>query len=72
MATNRSQAFLDVLHNETGPSLEAMQMACQDLSEQMKQAVEEGAQKISISGCSDDLIHCLKKEKESVVELMST
>ena len=47
-------------------------MACQDLSEQMKQAVEEGAQKISISGCSDDLIHCLKKEKESVVELMST
>ena len=57
------QTFLDVLHNETGPSLEAMQMACQDLSEQMKQAVEEGAQRISILGYSDDLIHCLRKER---------
>ena len=64
------QTFLDVLHNETGPSLEAMQMACQDLSEQMKQAVEEGAQKISILGYSDDLIHCLRKERESVAELI--
>ena len=45
-------------------------MACQDLSEQMKQVVEEGAQKISIPGYSDDLIHYLKKEKESVAELI--
>ena len=48
----------------------AMQMACKDLKEQMTQAVEEGSQKISISGYSDDLIHCLRKEKESVAELI--
>ena len=36
----------------------------------MKQAVEEGAQKISISGCSDDLMHCLRKEREYVAELI--
>ena len=64
------QTVLDVLHNETGPSLEAMQMARQDLSEQMKQAVEDGAQKISILGYSDDLIHYLRKERESVAELI--
>ena len=47
-----------------------MQMACQDLREQMKQAGEEGAQKISISVYNDDPIHCLRKEKESVAELI--
>ena len=47
-----------------------MQMACQDLREQMKQAVEEGAQKIGISEYSDDLIHRLRKEKASVAELI--
>ena len=36
----------------------------------MTQAVKEGSQKISISGYSDDLIHCLRKEKESVAELI--
>ena len=65
-----AQTFLDVLHNEAGPSPVAMQMACKDLKEQMTQAVEEGSQKISISGYSDDLIHCLGKEKESVAELI--
>ena len=64
------QTFLDVLHNEAGPSPVAMQMAWKDLKEQMTQAVEEGAQKISISGYSDDLIHCLRREKESVAELI--
>ena len=48
----------------------AMQMTCKDLKEQMTQAVEEGSQKISISGYSDDLIHCLRKEKESEAELI--
>ena len=65
-----AQTFLDVLYNEAGPSPVAMQMACKDLKEQMTQAVEEGSQKISISGYSDDLIHCLRKEKESVAELI--
>ena len=64
------QTFLDVLHNETGPSPVAMQMACKYLKEQMTQAVEEGAQKISISGYSDDLIHCLRREKKSVAEVV--
>ena len=36
----------------------------------MAQAVKEGSQKISISGYIDDLIHCLRKEKESVAELI--
>ena len=67
---SNAQTFLDVLHNETGPSPVAMQMTCKDLTEQMTQAVEEGSQKISISGYSDDLIQCLRKEKESVVELI--
>ena len=35
----------------------------------MTQAVEEGAQKISILRYSDDLIHCLRREKDSVAEL---
>ena len=64
------QTFLDALHNETGSNPVAMQMACQNLREQMKQAVEEEAQKISISGYSDDLIHCPRKERESVAELI--
>ena len=64
------QTFLDTLHNETCPSPVAMQMAYQDLKEQITQAVEEGAQKISTSDYSDDLIHCLRKEKESVAELI--
>ena len=55
-----AQTFLDVLHNEEGPSPVAMKMACKDLKEQMTQAVEEGSQKISNSGYSDDLIHCLR------------
>ena len=36
----------------------------------MEQADSEGVQKINISGYSDDLIHCLEKEKGSVEELM--
>ena len=47
-----------------------MQMACKDLKEQMTQAVEEGSQKISISGYSDDFIHCLRRGKDSVAELI--
>ena len=65
-----AQTFQDVVHNEAGLGPVAMQMACKDLKEQMTQAVEEGSQKISISGYSDDLIHCPRREKESVAELV--
>ena len=65
-----AQTFLDVLHNEAGPSPVAMQMTCKDPKEQMTHAVEEGSQKISVSGYSDDLVHCLRKGKEFVAELI--
>ena len=65
-----AQIFLDVLHNEAGLSPVAMQMACKELKEQMTQTVEEGSQKISVSGYSDDLVHCLRKGKEFVAELI--
>ena len=64
------QTFLEALHNEKGPSPEAMLIACQDLGEQMEQAASERVQKIRISGYSFDLIQCLEKEKGSVEELM--
>ena len=55
---------------QKGPSPEAMQVACQDLSNQIALATAEGAKEISITGYSDDLIQCMEKERGSISELI--
>ena len=65
-----TKTFIDMLYNEKGRNPKAMQMVCQDLSDQMMLATAEGTQEVNITGYSDDLIQCLGKEKGSIVELI--
>ena len=48
-----------------------MQVACQDLSDQIALATAEGAKEINITGYIDDLIQCLEKERGSISELIN-
>ena len=68
---DETKAFMDMLFNNKGPSPEAIQVACQDLSNQIALATAEGAKGISITGYRDDLIQCLEKEKGSISELIT-
>ena len=65
-----AKAFMGILFNEKRSSPEAMQVACQNLSNQIVLATTEGAKKISIAGYSDDLIQCLEKKRGSISELI--
>ena len=47
-----------------------MKLACQDLKERMVHARDDNEEFMQAEGYSDDLIQCLKKEKDSVADLI--
>ena len=67
---DQAHTFLDQLWNDKGPSPEAMTLACRDIKEHMVHARDEEGIFMQVEGYSDDLIQSLKKEKDSITELI--